>query len=388
MSTAVSTRRLRRSLVAAGLAAAFCVPLVVSAWDDGDGQPPADDPALLDAETMPLAARSLLLSATDTGSGLVAVGERGHVLLSGDGREWRQAGSVPTRSTLTAVSAADGLLWAVGHDGVIIHSADGGESWERQRVAPWTVGSFDPEAGVPLLDVVFFDAAHGIAVGAFSLMLETFDGGASWQAQFLSELVGEEDEFAFAEVDGAVADPDDFIDDDDDDDDWGFSADDLMLDAEDDPHLNAIARTGTGALLVAGERGALFRSRDGESWERLALPYEGSMFGVLAWEDEHVMVFGLRGNVFESFDLGESWQALDSGTESSLMGGVALPGGGALLVGNEGRMVHRGATGEPFRRLTHTTDDGETPVLSTAWPIDGGFLLLGARGVDHTGELD
>ncbi len=41
--------------------------------------------------------------------------------------------------------------------------------------------------------------------------------------------------------------------------------------------------TGDGALVIVGERGALLRSSDnGASWQRLRLPYEGSMFGVLA----------------------------------------------------------------------------------------------------------
>ena len=124
---------------------------------------------------MPLAARSLLLDAATAGDRILAVGERGHVLISDDhGQSWIQA-KVPTRSTLTAVAAADRQhAWAVGHDGVILHSADGGLSWGCQR--------FAPEDDRPLLDVWFADRERGLAIGAFGTVLATADGGDSWRA--------------------------------------------------------------------------------------------------------------------------------------------------------------------------------------------------------------
>ena len=58
------------------------------------------------------------------------------------------------------------------------------------------------------------------------------------------------------------------------DDEWTFSEDDLMLDEEDDPHLNGIARDPAGKIIVVGERGSAFRTADGgTTWERLQLPY-------------------------------------------------------------------------------------------------------------------
>ena len=59
------------------------------------------------AELMPLIAESLLLDAAVAGGRVIAVGERGHVLVSNDqGRSWTQV-EAPTRSTLTAVTAGD-----------------------------------------------------------------------------------------------------------------------------------------------------------------------------------------------------------------------------------------------------------------------------------------
>ena len=57
----------------------------------------ANDSANKPAEIEPLANSSLLLDLALAGNRLVAVGERGHVLLSDDrGATWRQAKSVPT----------------------------------------------------------------------------------------------------------------------------------------------------------------------------------------------------------------------------------------------------------------------------------------------------
>jgi len=333
-----------------------------------------DDPALMTAELMPRVERSLLLSAVDSGEGLVVVGERGHVLRSGDGTHWRQVDGVPTRSTLTAVAAVGGSLWAVGHDGVILHSADGGLSWERQRADPRHADSADPDQGRPLLDVLFRDELRGIAVGAYALYLETVDGGQTWTERDLGGgVAGAGDDALEATADDDAGEGDE----------WLFSDEDLALEAEENPHLNAIARTPGGRIMIAGERGAAYRSfDDGETWERLALPYEGSMFGVLGWGEDRVLIFGLRGNVLESFDFGTTWQAVDSGVESSLMGGRALEDGGAVLVGAEGRVVRRDSAGQPFRVQTYVNEDGETPILADVLPLaDGAFLVIGERGI-------
>jgi len=334
----------------------------------------ATDPALLDAEVLPRAGRSLLLDAVRTSAGYFAVGERGHVLASDDGVQWRQA-AVPTRATLTVIASFDGVIWAAGHDGVIVHSTDGGQTWVRRRAAPWSPDIVDPSEGVPVMDLLFTDARHGFAIGAYSLMLVTADGGVTWTPRTVSTAA----EPAPVDAAGDVAEPAAA-----DGDDWTFSEDDLALDAESDPHLNAIARAGSGALVIAGERGTFLRSRDGgETWTSKRLPYEGSMFGVLSWQDDHILVYGLRGNVYESRDLGDSWVRVETGITTSLMGGYALENGGAVLVGANGAILSRPDADTPFTATAFATASGETPLLSGVLPVDGaGFLVIGDKGAD------
>src|SRR5450830_215397 len=93
----------------------------------------------------PKALRAATLAVTRAGARLVAVGERGTVLLSDDaGEHWRQA-SVPVRVTLTSVRFVNERTgWAAGHLGVILRSDDAGQTWIKQldgRQAAAAVGA-------------------------------------------------------------------------------------------------------------------------------------------------------------------------------------------------------------------------------------------------------
>ena len=360
---------LSRPAVATGLALAGALAAGAAAGQQEDVPARAIDPATLVAETMPRADRSLILDLATASNRAIAVGERGHILVSESRTEWRQIEGVPTRATLTSIATIGDLAWAVGHEGLILHSTDGGLSWVRQRVASHDPESDDPHNGVPLLDVLFVDAENGFAVGAYTLLLRTRDGGLNWDVVPLS---------------GSSAGQGDGLDADEEEDDgsWILDADDTEILEETDPHLNGIARLDDGSLFIVAERGAAFRSRDGgDSWERVTLPYDGSMFGVIALGPQHLLAYGLRGNVLESIDGGDQWTSVETGTTLSLFGGTALPNGGAVLVGANGIVLHRAAAADPFRVLTYENADLETPVLATVQAQDQGmFIVAGDKG--------
>jgi photosystem II stability/assembly factor-like uncharacterized protein len=287
------------------------------------------------AEHVPLAAHSLLLDAIRYGDRLLAAGERGHIVYSDDGGvTWQQAEVVPTRSTLTTLAVAGDRLWAAGHDTAILTSGDGGRNWTRQY--------FDPERQQPVMDLHFFDADRGLAIGAYGLMLATRDGGRNWE-------------------DRAVND-------------------------EDDAHLNSVVELPNGTLLIAGEAGYSYRSPDGgETWESLELPYQGSMFRALGIGADCVMFVGLRGHAMTSCDEGGSWEAVATGSESTLIDGV-LSGDRLLLVGNSGAILDRRGAGA-FRAQTHSSGVDFSSILDLG---DGRFLLIGEEGTyfypEHAGE--
>jgi photosystem II stability/assembly factor-like uncharacterized protein len=365
-------RGLRAHAAAVALAAATLSGALwgtVHAARGGEG----DDPMLRPAEPMPRAIESLILDVAISGTRRIAVGERGHVLISDDGRSWQQVADVPTRATLTAVAARGDDALAVGHDGVIIRSRDAGRTWHLVHANPYVAGSDDPHNGVPFLDVLFLDANRGYAVGAYALMLRTDDGGETWTEVALPKserMLAAEAEAAAPSEDGE-------------DDSWLMDADELTIDEEADPHLNAIARLDDGTLFVVAERGAGFRSVDGgASWERRTLPYDGSMFGLLAFDSSRLLAFGLRGNALESTDAGLSWTEVDTGTSLSLFGGAALPRGGAILVGANGVIVTRRDADSPFTIGTFVNERQESPILAAIVAEgDGRFIVTGEKGI-------
>src|SRR5438445_5082851 len=80
------------------------------------------DPLDTPAAKSPRAAQSMLIAVTKTSAGVwIAVGRRGHILLSPDAKTWRQARSVPVSTDLVSVYFFDATHgWAVGHGGVIL----------------------------------------------------------------------------------------------------------------------------------------------------------------------------------------------------------------------------------------------------------------------------
>jgi photosystem II stability/assembly factor-like uncharacterized protein len=282
----------------------------------------------------PLAARSLLLDAAAADGVLLVVGERGHVLVSGDeGETWQQA-DVPTRSALTGVYFHDRERgWAVGHDAVILRTTDGGVTWERVHWAP--------EEESPLFDVWFPDAEKGFAIGAYGSFYVTSDGGASWVSQPLSE---------------------------------------------DDFHLHQLARSSRGRLYIAAEAGMVYRSGDGgESWTELPSPYEGSFFGVLPLDEDVLLLFGLQGHLFRSDDAGETWMAVETGTTAMLTDGVRLGDGTILVTGLGGVVLVSSDGGRTFALLQQPDRRGISSVVETQ---DGRLLMVGEFGVKTVSVSD
>jgi photosystem II stability/assembly factor-like uncharacterized protein len=304
----------------------------------------------------PAAQFGLLTDIVKTDQGAIAVGDKGAILVSKDLVSWTQSPS-PTRSLLTAAYAVGPDAWAVGHDGIILHSTNFGATWERQRV--------DITAAGPLLDVLFLDNKRGFAVGAYGQFISTTDGGANWQAQVISERVA-------APVGGKKAEEAIAVDESS-----GLVSTDMGED-EGDPHLNAIIKVGANLLMFA-ESGRGYRSVDqGQNWTPFKLPYEGSMFGAIAADDTTALAFGLRGNVFESRDAGLTWLKLDTGTQSTIFGAATVPGKGLVLVGASGAVLLKPAGSDDF--VSYTNGDAGT-MSGVLHQSDSEFVTVGENGI-------
>lgn len=285
---------------------------------------------------------------------LVAAGERGIIVFSDNGGiSWRQA-SVPVSVTITALSFPKPELgWAVGHGGVVLHSADGGESWFKQldgneaaRIADQAAQASGDVAmqrrtaqlvadgpDKPFMAVHFDDDRHGFVVGAYGLILGTEDGGRSWKS-------------------------------------W--------LDRVDNPkglHLNAIATDGDTHYL-AGEQGLMLRSNDAGQFVRLPSPYSGSFFTAAA-ADGTLIVAGLKGNAYRSNDGGATFNRLIGAPPSSIVGSRRLANNRLLLINQGGQLL---VTSDDSALRLVSLPSG-TPALAALPLADGTWIVAGPRGV-------
>jgi photosystem II stability/assembly factor-like uncharacterized protein len=256
--------------------------------------------------------RIILMDIEQSGGRLVAVGERGFLLLSADaGHTWRAVPSPVTR-TLTGIAFRDEQVGiAVGHGASVVRTEDGGQTWQAVAI--------DGAGSDSLLGITHVDGGRFLAYGAFGLLFETTDSGRTWTRR-------------------------------------------TVLSYEFDRHISQILRVGPSLLLVA-ESGTLARSDDaGATWTQLVSPYSGSFFGALETRGRAVLVFGMRGNVYRTEDLGATWQKVETRTTASFMSGRQLAGGDLLLVGNAGL-------------LARSVDDGRTVDVHWT-PAGRGFAAL------------
>jgi photosystem II stability/assembly factor-like uncharacterized protein len=352
-----------RSIAFAGLL--LLVATVLRGGDSVSAQSPLvlERPSLMSDKAVGAA----MLAVTRAGERLVAVGERGIVLLSDDsGRSWRQV-VTPVRVSLTTVTfVGEKKGWAAGHLGVILHTEDGGESWVKQfdgiRAAALVLAAAEQRAAAepdpekredllfsarrlaadgpdkPFLDLCFLDERTGFVVGAFNLIFRTTDGGVTWTP-------------------------------------WQDRVENPM-----ELHFYGIQAVGD-MLYIAGEQGLLLRSSDaGVHFNTLASPYEGSYFGLVTDPAGSVVIFGLRGNVYRSIDGGESWDRVETGIPVSLSAGTRLTGGELVLVSQAGDLLASRDGGRSFQRQPDGQPVPATDLVQTA---DGGLVMASLRGMQR-----
>lgn len=305
------------------------------------------------------ALRAAMLAIERAGDRLVAVGERGIILLSDDGGvEWRQA-VTPVGVSLTGVQFVTARLgWAIGHLGVVLRTSDGGETWVKlldgiqaaDVVLKSAQGEVPPSderieqarrlvqegPDKPFLAMHFDNERRGYVLGAFGLALRTDDGGETWAA-------------------------------------W-----DARIDNPDGLHAYAMKRVRDG-LFIVGEQGLMLRSLDdGASFTRLESPYGGSYFGLLAGSGGELLAYGLRGNVYRSADQGTTWSRVETGLEVSIGAATEFPDGTIVMRSQAGDVLVSHDRGRSFGDVPGAN---KVPASGLAPAPDGALVVASLRGV-------
>ncbi len=318
------------------------------------------------ATMTPRAAHAVLTRVVLAGDRLVAMGERGLVVLSDDGgRQWRQA-RVPVSVTLTAASFVDAHQgWIAGHSGVVLHTTDGGESWTKQTdgvalaqatlAAAQALPASDPDrdrhiqdaerlvddgADKPFLSISFADAFHGMVVGAFGLAAVTTDGGKTWTP-----------------CRDRLANP-------------------MRM------HLYAVAQHDQ-TWVIAGEQGVLMRSSDdGANFEALTAPSERTLFTATALRNGSFVCAGLLGAACR-IDAGSTEvSAIELAAPLTILSSVEARDGRVMLLAQGGRLLASRDAGVTFAEQPLARRD---PLTSLAEAADGGLVATSLGGVARVG---
>ncbi len=329
--------------------------LAVSMW------PAHADTLQRPAQPSALATQRLLTAVAPVGRDrLVAVGQRGHVLISQDGGgTWAQA-RVPVSSDLAAVQFVDAQRgYAVGQDGVVLGSSDGGRSWtrlldgraantlalaqlrqapdsaERTRLLDELQRNVDSGPDKPLLDLYFSSAQEGFVVGAYNLIFQTRDGGKTWQSWY----------------------------------DRSDNSDKLF-------NLYSL-RPHKGQLFAAGEAGVVMRLDPVQQrFVRLDTGYAGSFFGLLD-AGGALIAHGMRGNAVITRDGGASWRPVVTGLQASIAASAKGADGRLWLADQIGNVSVSRDGGDHFTRVPL----GTTVPVASLHVTPSTLVLAGPRGV-------
>lgn len=271
-----------------------------------------------------------------------ACGRLGTIVHTSDGGESWQYQNSHTPFTLTAISFPDANNgWAVGDGGTILHTSDGGKHWSKQ----------DCPYERYLMDVQFVSQNKGWAVGEGTSILYTDDGGKTWTVQFQDV---------------------DFI-------------------------LKSISFCDESNGWAVGEYGYIYRTQNaGQTWVQQGGYFGFSettgeiqggnfLFDAMAVDPMTCWVVGIDGYVSKTDDGGQTWTALKSNVPRTHLFSIMQGRQGDIFLAGNG-MIMAGDSSARFRRVN------TTPTIKYGW-IYGltpkgkdGFVAVGRRGWIYQGD--
>jgi photosystem II stability/assembly factor-like uncharacterized protein len=311
------------SCLLAGIGLLFCLASSIAYAQVPNGIRVLNQPAIAVKEP----GKVTMIALTLAGNRLIGVGVHGVIIYSdNNGVDWKQA-SVPVGVLLTCVKFATPQVgWAAGQFGIILHSTDGGATWQEQlngvqvnqliqdnanaalaanpnsdsaQRAVHRAGFFNADGpNKPFLSILVTDANDATVFGAYRMAVKTNDGGKTWR-------------------------------------DWSLKIGDPLS-----HNLYDAAIVGP-AIFIAGESGNDFVSTDGgNSYTEMTSPSpDGStMFAVIATGDGGVLMFGVAGEAYSSHDDGKTWQQVTIGTGQNLTAARTLRSGTIVLTSEDGNL--------------------------------------------------
>ena len=91
--------------------------------------------------------------------------------------QWYQHTSIPTKNDLYKITFTDSMNgWIIGNDGTILHTANGGATWEQQ-----VSNTIKHLYGVSMADSLHGWIVGNLGIVPHGIILRTGDGGSNWE---------------------------------------------------------------------------------------------------------------------------------------------------------------------------------------------------------------
>lgn len=185
---------------------------------------------------------------------------------------------------VSSVSFVGDVGVAVGYQGVIVQTLDGGETW----------GSRPSGTNNALLDVSLASSTTGVAVGEAGIILRTTDGGTTWVSQPRGT----------------------------------------------DQLLRGVAFVNENTGTAVGYSGTILRTEDaGKTWLSQSSGTEHQLRDVSFFDAQNGIVIGDGGTILRTHDGGATWKIDASGTGNQLNGVSFTDANSATVVGSGGTIL-------------------------------------------------
>jgi len=232
------------------------------------------------------------------------------------------------------------------------------------EVSPWQIVTLPTEAN--LLDISFNSADHGWLVGSRTTVLETTDGGKSWQERPIE--VGDEQSYRLTAVDFLGSEG------------WIVGQPSILLHTTDNGQTweriplssklpgapDRIQAVGENTAEMTTDVGAIYRTQDaGQHWKALVKDAVGVVRNIARSSDGRYVAVSAKGNFFSTWQPGDdAWSGHNRNSSRRVQSMGFKPDGGLWMLARGGQIQFTAVNDDP-----ENWAEAITPEFATSWGL-------------------